>query len=65
MLRKRALALVGLALLTGFSGCTTRGPLAPAARSDRPETQTTTTTSDRRLGCYAKGGEWSHCLESP
>jgi hypothetical protein len=67
MLQKRAAVLAGLALLIGFAGCTTRVPVAPAARSDRPEAveRQTTTPSDRRLECYARGGEWGHCLEAP
>ena len=67
MLQKRAAVLAGLALLIGFAGCTTRVPGAPAARSDRPEAveRPTTTTSDRWLECYARGGDRSHCLEAP
>jgi hypothetical protein len=61
MLGKRAMVLVGSALLIGFAGLTARVPMAGAERSDGPEEVETqiTTDSNPQLECYVSGGQWS------
>lgn len=64
MVSKRAMLLVGSALLIGFSGCSSA--VSPVTTPDS-NTQFNmpgvvpkiSTSSDPQLECYVNGGEWS------